>query len=877
MHIVNVAMLSRPPIVFTHICMHMLCLGLQLVSICTKKAVLNAYFHCMKSKCTALHQCIFVFFVFSCRVTQVYTMHTKAVYFQYIVMCSAALTILYLFLIPINSEKQIKELFQQKKDHFDHPSISKHILQAKELDELLASNNTQSGQPVSDFRNEPHTTTTLSTSMPSQAPTDTISSKSSSKHISHKESLSLVSTDVSPTIKHQLNTKTTLTPLIRHHTFQGKVASNQILLEASKSQPNHIFYSSKSPHTRKGSVVFSNTNQGIRQLFSSEAISKPPLVNDSIQSKDSQRTSNHLVPNDTTLRIKHHLNIVATKSQANHMLHAVHASNSTLLHSEQQLSTTAAESVAPNEKFHRNKSLQTSDSMFSNDKQQVNQNAHAEVTNFVSQQNNISRTEYNVSKKQAVLYRTNSTSFSPIPKCPKFMYSIPLTDPKEAEFEAVNKNLERCLEGANLRDYFVKMDYLETARKNLKYFFTVLRAIIPANFNREYSAPCWNSKLNAQVCEEHYREYNFTSRRVDVLIGDTRIQSVWHSFGYTLQAMLRQRISISSPISCLPKLFIVGFPKCGSTQVYCLFKTLAKLVTSHYVASCSGIEKEPHMWVPLGPFTRHSYPHQLSDFMNYIINYFQTAKSVAESNFTLPIDASPNLIFQWPQYSRNEKLENYCLIPAVLPYIIPESKYVVVMRNPVDMLYSAFWFSCSSRAPKMNKYYQIQGPNVFHEKVKTKINMFLNCNKTEPPDACLLDLYFPLSNTLLPFCGRVRLEVGFYYLYIRRWLSVIPRRRFLFLTVEELRENTSLLQVANKAADFADLGVQIKSVESLRQEVQEESACKNTQLKFDYRRDPQLRMRNDTRQLLEDFFRPFNHKLAELLGDQKYLWETVRS
>ena len=841
-------------------------------------------------------------------------MHNKAVYFRYIAMCSAVLTILYLFLLPINSETQRKELFQQTNDHFDSQLISKqHVLQAKELDKLLASSDTHSSQPVSDLVKEPHTTTSWSMSTPSQAPTDATSSneqqlsidiQSSSKHILHSsESLSLVSTDVSRTIKHQLNTKTTLKPPIRYHSFQGKVTTNQILLsnnptpgneqqlntEASKSQPNHILHTSESPHTTKGYVALSKKKPGIKPLFNSEAISKPSLVNDSFQGKDSQGTSNHLVPNDATPGIKQHLNIVAPKSQANHTLRKyriIHASNSIFLHSnyvnpsKQQLSTTATKSLTPNENLHRTKTLQTSNPVFSNgathDNQQVIQNVHTEITNSVSDQNDISRTEYNFSKNKTVLYHTNSTSFAPIPNCSTLMFNVQYIDPNKAELEAVNKNLERCLEGANLTDYFVKMDYLRTAKRYLKYFLTLLRAVIPANFNREYSAPCWNSNLTAQVCDERYPKYNFLSRRVDVKIGNTRIQSVWHSFGYTLQAILRQRVSISSSISCLPKFFIVGFPKCGSTQVYCLFKTLAKLVNSHYVASYSGVEKEPHMWVPLGPFIRHNYPHQLSDFMNYIINYFQTAKSVTESNFTLSIDASPNIIFQWPQYSRNETLENYCLIPAILPYIIPESKYVVVMRNPADMLYSAFWFSCSSRNPKMNKYFQIQGPNVFHDKVKAKINMFLNCRKTKPPDACLLDLYFPISNLILPFCGRVRLEVGFYYLYIRRWLNVIPRRRFLFLTMDELRENSSLLQVANKVADFADLGVRIKSVESLRQEGQEESMCKNTQLNFDYRHDPQLRMRKDTRQLLEDFFRPFNHKLAELLGDQKYLWETVK-
>lgn len=37
--------------------------------------------------------------------------------------------------------------------------------------------------------------------------------------------------------------------------------------------------------------------------------------------------------------------------------------------------------------------------------------------------------------------------------------------------------------------------------------------------------------------------------------------------------------------------------------------------------------------------------------------------------------------------------------------------------------------------------------------------------------------------------------------------------------------------------------------------------------------NPQLRMRKDTQEILTDFFRPYNQKLADLLGDDKFLWE----
>ncbi len=48
----------------------------------------------------------------------------------------------------------------------------------------------------------------------------------------------------------------------------------------------------------------------------------------------------------------------------------------------------------------------------------------------------------------------------------------------------------------------------------------------------------------------------------------------------------------------------------------------------------------------------------------------------------------------------------------------------------------------------------------------------------------------------------------------------------------------------------------------------------NQQEKVDYHHNPQLFMREDTRELLNKFFAPYNQMLADLLGDDKFLWAT---
>lgn len=444
----------------------------------------------------------------------------------------------------------------------------------------------------------------------------------------------------------------------------------------------------------------------------------------------------------------------------------------------------------------------------------------------------------------------------------------------ELELQMVYRNLDKCLEGADLTGHFGSQDYLETARENAKTFLSTIRKVVPTHFSHHYSAPCWDSKLSVRYCEEDVPQLDHKRmRRVEGSVNEFVFKTSLDLFEYELKTEIRTKVNITSPTLCLPTLFIAGFPKCGSTQVYCLVTNLAKLANPSYNLSSTALGKEPHWWVPHGPHSSSYVPHQPTRLVGYLMNFIGTATVQRNSRFALPIiDGSPNLIFQWQRYSPTENLENYCLVPAVLPQILPNSKYIVVMRNPADMLYSAFWFSCSAGHLKLNRAQQLWGPHIFHEKVEKKIMMFKNCTTTRPVDNCLIDVY-PLITSSFGACGRVRLEVGFYYHYIRRWLSVVPTRQFFFLTTEELHDNVTYIHVANKISEFLGLGVHIESVETLQHISRQQTECSNIQSRYDYHHDTELQMRNDTRKLLNDFFKPYNQKLAELLGDKKYLWQ----
>ena len=422
------------------------------------------------------------------------------------------------------------------------------------------------------------------------------------------------------------------------------------------------------------------------------------------------------------------------------------------------------------------------------------------------------------------------------------------------ELHNVLHSVETCLGAAGL------LKYRTAAKENAKYFHGVLRQVIPWNFSNTYRrSPCWQTEFLVTV----------SSQGIKFRIGNITFQP---DHGHThFQAapvkdlLLLHHGHFSSPFVCLPKIFIAGFSKCGSTFLYCF---LNKIIYGSLGVRPSQLVKEVHWWVEAGYKPR---PHKpiASDIGNYILNFAKGLDAMQKShNHVVTIDASPNILWSWPRFYPNEGLVNYCLLPSIIPQVLPMSKFIVVMRNPLDMLYSAFWFSCTMWGIKLSMKARLKGPEIFHERIVEKIRQFNNCMKRYSMDRCVFHVSFNIFNgtTDLKRCGRSRLDMALYYVHVHKWLSIVPRDKFLFLTLEEI--STDIHKVAKKMVEFLDI--------PMPHATDYEASCFhsiNTQESINYHNDPRLQMRADTRDFLKRFFRPFNQKLADLIGDQKFLWD----
>ncbi len=109
------------------------------------------------------------------------------------------------------------------------------------------------------------------------------------------------------------------------------------------------------------------------------------------------------------------------------------------------------------------------------------------------------------------------------------------------------------------------------------------------------------------------------------------------------------------------------------------------------------------------------------------------------------------------------------------------------------------------------------------------------------------------------------LRASLYYVYLNDWLKVFPHHQVMVIKAENYYAHT----VAVVKSVFRFLGLSQPTPELM--EAIDSSLPVNTR-----RHDPDRSlepMLPETKALLDDFFRPFNKRLAKLLKDPRFLWE----
>ncbi|KAK2147224.1 hypothetical protein LSH36_563g02073, partial [Paralvinella palmiformis] len=175
--------------------------------------------------------------------------------------------------------------------------------------------------------------------------------------------------------------------------------------------------------------------------------------------------------------------------------------------------------------------------------------------------------------------------------------------------------------------------------------------------------------------------------------------------------------------------------------------------------------------------------------------------------------------------------------------LFPKTRLIIILRHPTDRLYSHYHHLLTNRTPL--------SPEAFHQNALTWIDKMERCLKRDSLKSCVFNQTFLNKFNLMP------LTYSMYYPFAKTWLEVFPRKQICFIKSEDFYINRTLVMTEI----FSFLGLDPRR----RIEADDEHDQYNTQ----YRST----MLSKTRDLLDKYFRPLNHKLADLVNDVRFRFE----
>ncbi len=392
---------------------------------------------------------------------------------------------------------------------------------------------------------------------------------------------------------------------------------------------------------------------------------------------------------------------------------------------------------------------------------------------------------------------------------------------------------------------------ISVVAREASVFLNAVWSIVPKNFSRLYKNPCWFSNLALTMDIRGFLLVRLNSEHRNYL-SSTEIFSLANKLFH------RPTSGADETLLCMPYFFTAGFPKCGTSSLHVALQAHQDIARPY--------NKEPHWWTRIG-LGGFSSDYLKLTVVRYLLNFLESGKHIMKDHNSVTYDASQSTLWDSNFFMDSQ---DYCVMPTIISRVLPKAKFIVLMRNPVSRLYSHFLYSCKYKFGDSMSQWPEEGirsdpANVFHTQSLLSVKDFNSClrNQTGSLYECVSKYRFK-ENT----CGNVgyRLTVSLYYIHILKWMQFYPKEQFLFLRTEDLtskphevmKKITKFLEIApvppNYAAQWLSRKVNVQN------------------LVFTGTGD-KLNMRQDTREFLEEFYRPYNIMLTEITNDRDFLWE----
>ncbi|MBN3299026.1 CHSTF sulfotransferase, partial [Amia calva] len=388
---------------------------------------------------------------------------------------------------------------------------------------------------------------------------------------------------------------------------------------------------------------------------------------------------------------------------------------------------------------------------------------------------------------------------------------------------------------------------LKDLKRNEPHMFSV----IPPKFLPNVKNPCWYEEYSGNITADPYGTNLYA-------LYSKRLRTVFDFLRNAFREHLNHHVNKNYRIRCLPYFYIVGQPKCGTTDLYDRLRLHPDVRFTTF--------KEPHWWtrkrfgiIRLSEGFHDRYP--VEDYLDlFDLAAFQiqdhllgnSSRSQHKRNIIIG-EASASTMWDnnaWVYFYDNATNgEPPFLTQDFVHAVQPDAKFIVMLRDPVERLYSDYlYFGIANKSAED-----------FHEKVSESLQLFEGCLLEFSMRSCV---YNTTLNNAMP----VRLQVGLYIVYILDWLTVFQRDQMLVLRLEDHASNRKYTM--HKVFDFLSLGPLTEQKEA---EITK-SPASNTRRPADKNLGPMLPI---TREILKDFYSPFNEKLAKVLKNDSFLWENL--
>ncbi|XP_060591157.1 carbohydrate sulfotransferase 15-like [Ruditapes philippinarum] len=321
-------------------------------------------------------------------------------------------------------------------------------------------------------------------------------------------------------------------------------------------------------------------------------------------------------------------------------------------------------------------------------------------------------------------------------------------------------------------------------------------------------------------------------------------------------------------VHCLPFFYLLGVKKSATTDLFSRISKHPDICRPSFSKECQWISSRrfgapnhvPKMRAIENHITKRGIETTSVEF--YVSMFDSAAACIANENTTMhrkiTVDASTMTYFMhacWEHLEDNKYLDeprytNFHFIKQ----LIPNAKFIIIFRDPVERLYSDFIHASRGK-------YKSNSPDIFHNQVKIVVNAYQDCLQRYTKRRCVY------NNTVSQQLLSRHLEVavgftaGFHAIYMRDMIDVFGLSQIKPILMTEYV--TNMEQMINSVFNFLELSevddTKMKSM--LNSRIENLSILKHA-----------WQMKNETATLLYSFYKPFNKDMAELMEDSRYLF-----